>query len=34
MPIYDEIWNMSEKIAVPGGSAMNSARSTNYMLKN
>ena len=34
MPIYDEIWNMSDKIAVPGGSAMNSARSTNYMLKN
>ena len=34
MPIYDEIWKMEGKTAIPGGSAMNSARATNYMLKN
>lgn len=34
MPIYDELWNMPNREAIPGGSALNSARSTNYMLKN
>ena len=30
MPIYDEMWNMKGRTAVPGGSAMNSARAANY----
>lgn len=34
MPIYDEIWGMPGREAIPGGSALNSARSTNWMLKN
>jgi len=34
MPIYDELWNMEGREAIPGGSALNSARSANYMLKN
>lgn len=33
MPIYDEIWGMEGKLAIPGGSALNSARATNFMLK-
>jgi len=33
MPLYDEIWNMEGKIALPGGAAMNSARAANYFLK-
>ena len=33
-PMYDEIWNMEGRLAIPGGSALNSARATNYMLKN
>ena len=33
MPIYDEIYNMAEVQLIPGGSALNSARSANYMLK-
>ena len=32
MPIYDELWGMEGRTAVPGGSAMNSARSVNYHL--
>jgi adenosine kinase len=34
MPIYDELWNMEGREAIPGGSALNSARSANYFLKN
>jgi len=34
MPLYDELWNMPGREAIPGGSALNSARSTNFMLKN
>jgi len=33
MPIYDEIWGMEGRSAIPGGSAMNSARAANYFLK-
>ena len=33
MPIYDELWNMPGKETIPGGSALNSARAANYMLK-
>ena len=33
MPLYDEIWKMDGKTAMPGGAAMNSARATNYFLK-
>ena len=32
MPIYDEIWNMPNREAIPGGAALNSARAANYML--
>jgi hypothetical protein len=34
MPIYDELWNMPNMEAIPGGSALNSARATGYILKN
>ena len=34
LPIYDEIWNMEGREAFPGGSALNSARSCNFILKN
>jgi adenosine kinase len=34
MPIYDELWDLPERAAIPGGSALNSARSANYFLKN
>jgi adenosine kinase len=34
MPIYDELWALPERAAIPGGSALNSARSANYFLKN
>lgn len=34
MPLYDELWNMEGREAIPGGSALNSARATNFMLKN
>jgi len=33
-PMYDEIWNMENRMAIPGGSALNSARSANFVLKN
>jgi len=33
MPIYDELWNTPGREAIPGGSALNSARATNFMLK-
>jgi len=33
MPIYDELWGMEGRSAIPGGSAMNSARAANYFLK-
>ena len=33
MPLYDELWAMPDKQAIPGGSALNSARSTNFILK-
>ena len=32
MPIYDEAWNMPGRSAIPGGSAMNSARAANYFM--
>jgi sugar/nucleoside kinase (ribokinase family) len=32
MPIYDECWNMESRTAIPGGSAMNSARAANYFM--
>ena len=32
MPIYDEIWNMPNREAIPGGAALNSARAANYVL--
>jgi len=34
LPLYDELWVMEGRQAIPGGSALNSARSANYMLKN
>jgi adenosine kinase len=34
MPLYDELWNTEGRVAIPGGSALNSARATNFMLKN
>ena len=34
MPLYDELWNLPGREAIPGGSALNSARATNFMLKN
>jgi len=34
MPLYDELYNTEGMIAIPGGSALNSARATNFMLKN
>ena len=34
MPIYDELWAMEGREAIPGGSALNSARSANFILKN
>uniref|UniRef100_A0A7S3FUY3 Adenosine kinase n=1 Tax=Strombidium rassoulzadegani TaxID=1082188 RepID=A0A7S3FUY3_9SPIT len=33
LPIYDELWNMEGREAIPGGSGLNSARSCNFMLK-
>lgn len=33
MPVYDELWNMEGRLAIPGGSGLNSARSMNFMLK-
>jgi adenosine kinase len=33
LPLYDELWNMEGREAIPGGSALNSARATNFMLK-
>jgi len=32
MPIYDECWNMPGRAAIPGGSAMNSARAANAFM--
>jgi adenosine kinase len=32
MPLYDELWNMEGRAAIPGGSALNSARSCNWLL--
>jgi adenosine kinase len=34
LPIYDELWGMENKLAIPGGSGLNSARSVNFFLKN
>lgn len=34
MPLYDELWNTPGRLAIPGGSALNSARAMNFMLKN
>jgi adenosine kinase len=34
LPIYDEIWDMEGREAFPGGSALNSARACNFILKN
>jgi adenosine kinase len=33
MPLYDEIWAMENKETIPGGSALNTARCANYVLK-
>ena len=33
MPMYDELWGMEGRLAIPGGSGMNSARAANCMLK-
>lgn len=33
MPLYDELWARPDRQAIPGGSALNSARSTNFILK-
>jgi len=33
MPIYEESWNMPGRAAIPGGSAMNSARAANHFMK-
>ena len=32
MPIYEELWNMPNREAIPGGAALNSARAANYVL--
>ena len=32
MPLYDELWNMPNREAIPGGAALNSARAANFML--
>jgi len=34
IPIYDELWHTEGRLAIPGGSALNSARACNYILKN
>ena len=34
LPLYDELWNMEGRQAIPGGSALNSARSNNWILNN
>ena len=34
LPMYDEIWGMEGRLAIPGGSTLNSARSANFILKN
>lgn len=34
LPLYDELWNIEGRSAIPGGSALNSARSANFFLKN
>jgi len=31
--LYDELWNLEGRSAIPGGSALNSARSANFFLK-
>ena len=31
--MYDEIWGMEGRLAIPGGSTLNSARSANFILK-
>ena len=32
--LYPEIWKMEGRTQAPGGSGLNSARATNFMLKN
>jgi len=34
MPVYDELWKMEGRLAIPGGSGLNSARAMNFMMKN
>ena len=34
LPLYDEIWKMEGREAIPGGSGLNSARAVNFVLKN
>jgi sugar/nucleoside kinase (ribokinase family) len=34
MPIYDELWGMEGRVSIPGGSALNSARAANFLMKN
>jgi adenosine kinase len=33
MPLYDELWTMKGVETIPGGSALNSVRACNFMLK-
>jgi len=34
LPLYEELWNTEGRLAIPGGSGLNSARSNNFMLNN
>lgn len=34
MPLYDELWAQPGRLAIPGGSGLNTARSLNFVLKN
>ena len=33
-PIYEELWHMEGREAIPGGSSLNSARAAGFFLKN
>ena len=34
MPLYGELWDHKDRMVIPGGSGLNSARSANFILKN
>ena len=34
MPIYKELWERKDRKVIPGGSALNAARSANWVLRN